>query len=50
MLDKQPVPAYADEKFRREARRAWSTAFVSHIRWATAGGRTERTTHPRRGG
>jgi len=46
VLDKQPEPAYADEKFRREARRAWSTAFVSHVRWATAGGRTERNTHP----
>jgi predicted glutamine amidotransferase len=46
VLDKQPEPAYADPEFRREARRAWSTAFVSHVRWATAGGRTRANTHP----
>ncbi len=46
VLDKQPEPAYADAEFRREARRAWSTAFVSHVRWATTGGRVQRDTHP----
>jgi len=46
VLDKQPVPAYRDEEFQRAARQAESTAFVAHVRWATAGGRAERNTHP----
>ena len=46
VLDKQPVPAYRDEEFQRAARQAESTAFVAHVRWATAGGRAEHNTHP----
>ena len=46
VLDKQPVPAYRDEEFQHAARQAESTAFVAHVRWATAGGRAERNTHP----
>jgi predicted glutamine amidotransferase len=46
VLDKQAEPAYADESFRREARRAWSATFVSHVRWASTGGRTRANTHP----
>jgi glutamine amidotransferase len=46
VLDKQPEPAFCDEEFIREARRAESTTFVAHVRYATAGGRTERNTHP----
>ena len=46
VLDKQPVPAYRDQEFQRAARQAESTAFVAHVRWATAGGRAERNTHP----
>ena len=45
VLDKQPEPAFRDEEFQRAARQAESTAFVAHVRWATAGGRTERNTH-----
>lgn len=46
VIDKQPEPAFSDQEFRRAARQAESTAFVAHVRWATAGGRTERNTHP----
>jgi len=46
VLDKQPEPAFRDPEFTRAARQAESTAFVAHVRWATAGGRTERNTHP----
>jgi len=46
VLDKQPEPAFSDQEFIREARHAESTTFVAHVRWATAGGRTVRNTHP----
>ena len=46
MLDKQPEPAFSDPEFIREARQAESSSFVAHVRWATAGGRTVRNTHP----
>ena len=46
ILDKQPEPAYADPEFVRQARHAESATFVAHVRYATAGGRTERNTHP----
>jgi len=46
VVDKQPEPAFSDQEFIREARRAESSAFVAHVRWATAGGRAMRNTHP----
>ena len=46
ILDKQPEPAFSDEEFIREAKQAVSTTFVAHVRWATAGSRTVRNTHP----
>jgi glutamine amidotransferase len=46
VLDKQPEPAFHDREFQRAARQAESSAFVAHVRWATAGGRTMRNTHP----
>ena len=46
VLDKQPEPAFSDAEFAREARQAESATFVAHVRWATAGGRTVRNTHP----
>jgi predicted glutamine amidotransferase len=46
VLDKQPEPAFSDPEFIREARQAESSSFVAHVRWATAGGRTVRNTHP----
>jgi predicted glutamine amidotransferase len=46
VLDKQPEPAFGDEEFTRGAKQARSATFVAHVRWATAGGRTVRNTHP----
>ena len=46
VLDKQPEPAFEDEEFRHEARRAESTTFVAHVRLASVGGRTLGNTHP----
>ena len=46
VLDKQPEPAFADEEFSHEARQVLSVTFVAHVRYATAGGRDIRTTHP----
>ena len=46
VLDKQPEPAFRDQEFEHAARQAESSAFVAHVRWATAGGRTVRNTHP----
>ncbi|MGP7999960.1 MAG: class II glutamine amidotransferase [Streptosporangiaceae bacterium] len=46
VLDKQPEPAFRDEEFRHQAKDAESGTFVAHVRWATAGGRTVRNTHP----
>jgi predicted glutamine amidotransferase len=46
VLDKQPEPAFEDQEFAHEARRAESTTFVAHVRLASTGGRTVRNTHP----
>jgi predicted glutamine amidotransferase len=46
VLDKEPEPASKDEAFIHAAKEAESSAFVAHVRWATAGGRTMRNTHP----
>ncbi len=46
VVDKQPEPAFASHEFTREARQAWSTTFVAHVRYATAGNRTLANTHP----
>jgi predicted glutamine amidotransferase len=46
VLDKQAEPAFEDEEFVHEARRAESATFVAHVRRATAGGRDVRNTHP----
>jgi glutamine amidotransferase len=46
VVDKQPEPAFADQEFAREAKRARSVTFVAHVRYATAGNRTLANTHP----
>jgi glutamine amidotransferase len=46
VLDKQPEAAFGDEEFTYEAQQATSSAFVAHVRFATAGGRTVQNTHP----
>src|SRR5262249_57574662 len=46
VVDKQPEPAFEDEEFIHEAKQAQSATFVAHVRYATAGGRAVRNTHP----
>jgi glutamine amidotransferase len=46
VVDKQPEPAFSDEEFIHQAKQAESSAFVAHVRWATAGGRSVQNTHP----
>src|SRR5215471_9426703 len=46
VIDKQPEPAFEDEEFIHEAVHAQSATFVAHVRYATAGGRAVRNTHP----
>jgi predicted glutamine amidotransferase len=46
VLDKEPLPAFADAAFTREARHVAAATFVTHIRFATTGGRTVENTHP----
>jgi glutamine amidotransferase len=46
VIDKEPEPAYRSEEFIHEAKQAESGTFVAHVRWATAGGRSVRNTHP----
>jgi predicted glutamine amidotransferase len=46
VLDKEPLAAFEDAAFSREARHISSTTFVSHIRFATTGERTVENTHP----
>ncbi|QEC47335.1 class II glutamine amidotransferase [Baekduia soli] len=43
---KQPLAAYADQAFAREARELESTTFVAHIRYATTGTVQAANTHP----
>jgi predicted glutamine amidotransferase len=45
-LAKQPVAAYEDPDFAREARELESTVFLAHIRYATTGAVELRNTHP----
>jgi predicted glutamine amidotransferase len=43
---KQPLAAYEDQEFAREARELESTTFVAHIRYATTGEVLPDNTHP----
>ena len=46
VLDKEPLPAYEDPAFSREAKQISSSIFVSHIRFATTGAKTPENCHP----
>jgi predicted glutamine amidotransferase len=46
IVEKQPLAAYEDRAFAREARTTHSTAFVSHVRFASTGALELRNTHP----
>lgn len=43
---KQPIAAFEDEQFAREAREVESRTFVAHVRYASNGGLTTANTHP----
>lgn len=45
-LEKQPLAAYRDVAFAREARERESATFLAHIRYASTGGLSVRNTHP----
>ncbi len=45
-VEKQPLAAYEDELFALEAKNRASSTFVAHVRFATAGGRQSKNTHP----
>ncbi len=46
LVFKQPLAAYEDEQFAREAREVSSRTFVAHVRYASTGGVTAQNTHP----
>ncbi len=46
MVSKQPLAAYEDQQFGREAREVRSRTFVAHIRYASTGALTPENTHP----
>lgn len=46
IVDKQPLAAYADREFAKEAKKLRSRTFVAHIRYASTGGLVAKNTHP----
>ncbi|XAS67038.1 class II glutamine amidotransferase [Micrococcaceae bacterium Sec5.7] len=45
-VSKQPIAAWEDRDFAREARRLESTTFLAHVRYASTGSHTMVNTHP----
>jgi predicted glutamine amidotransferase len=45
-VSKQPLAAYEDQTFARQAQRVRSRTFVAHVRYATTGGLLRKNTHP----
>jgi glutamine amidotransferase len=45
-VDKQPVAAYEDRAFAREARTLHAMTFIAHIRYASTGANLPENTHP----
>jgi predicted glutamine amidotransferase len=45
-VSKQPIAAYGDAEFAREAREITSKTFIAHIRFASTGALLARNTHP----
>lgn len=46
LLSKQPLAAYEDREFTKEAREIESSAFVAHVRFASTGAISPENTHP----
>jgi glutamine amidotransferase len=45
-VSKQPLAAYEDHEFAREAREVSSPTFLAHVRYASTGGLSPENTHP----
>ncbi|RDI67998.1 class II glutamine amidotransferase [Nocardia pseudobrasiliensis] len=45
-VQKQPIAAYRDEEFAREAKECESATFLAHVRYASTGATTAVNTHP----
>jgi glutamine amidotransferase len=45
-ISKQPLAAYEDEQFAREARELESRTFIAHVRYASTGAIAPQNTHP----
>jgi glutamine amidotransferase len=45
-LRRQPIAAYADKQFAREAKEVSSSTFIAHVRFASTGALELRNTHP----
>ncbi|MBJ8347201.1 class II glutamine amidotransferase [Antrihabitans sp. YC2-6] len=46
LVEKEPIAAYQDAEFAREAKERESVTFIAHIRYASTGGLLPRNTHP----
>jgi predicted glutamine amidotransferase len=46
IVSKQPLAAYEDEEFAREAREVSSRTFIAHVRYASTGAVSPENTHP----
>ncbi|MEV6067511.1 class II glutamine amidotransferase [Nocardia sp. NPDC052001] len=46
LVEKQPIAAYRDADFTREARERESATFIAHVRFASTGGLQPNNTHP----
>jgi glutamine amidotransferase len=46
VVSKEPLPAYEDHEFAREAREVASRTFIAHVRYATTGQVKPANTHP----
>jgi predicted glutamine amidotransferase len=46
VVDKQPLAAYEDQEFAREAKSVSSRTFVAHVRYASTGALSPENTHP----
>jgi glutamine amidotransferase len=46
VVSKQPLAAYEDEQFAREAREVSSRTFIAHVRYASTGAVSPENTHP----
>jgi predicted glutamine amidotransferase len=45
-ISKQPIAAFEDAQYAREAREVCSSTFLAHVRFASTGAHTLRNTHP----